>query len=65
MDRVGASFEYTLGTIKSRLGANAIPMQMPIGSEASFKGMVDLMTMQAIMFEDELGKEPKYYRYPG
>jgi len=64
MDRVGASFEYTLGTIKSRLGANAIPMQMPIGSESSFKGMIDLMTMQAIMFDDELGKEPKVIEIP-
>jgi elongation factor G len=64
MDRVGASFEYTLGTIKSRLGANAIPMQMPIGSESSFKGMIDLMTMQAVMFEDELGKEPKIIEIP-
>ncbi len=64
MDRVGASFEYTLGTIKSRLGANAIPMQLPIGIEASFKGMVDLMTMQAVMFDDELGKEPKYQEIP-
>lgn len=64
MDRVGSSFEYTLGTIKARLGANAIPMQMPIGSEAGFKGMVDLMTMQAVMFEDELGKEPKYSEIP-
>ncbi len=64
MDRVGASFDYTLGTIKTRLGANAIPMQMPIGSESSFKGMIDLMTMQAVMFEDELGKEPKYSEIP-
>jgi elongation factor G len=64
MDRVGASFDYTLGTIKSRLGANAIPMQMPIGSEAAFKGMIDLMTMQAVMFEDELGKEPKVSEIP-
>ncbi|MDP3721430.1 MAG: GTP-binding protein, partial [Anaerolineaceae bacterium] len=58
MDRTGSSFEYTLGTIVSRLGANVIPMQLPIGSEANFKGMVDLMTMEAIFFEDELGKEP-------
>lgn len=64
MDRVGASFDYTLGTIKSRLGANAIPMQMPIGSEAGFKGMVDLMAMQAVMFDDELGKEPKVTDIP-
>ena len=42
MDRVGASFEYTIETIKNRLGANPIPMQMPIGSEAAFKGVVDL-----------------------
>ena len=58
MDRTGASFEYTIGTIKSRLGANPIPMQLPIGSESSFKGMIDLLTMQAIFFEDELGKDP-------
>jgi elongation factor G len=64
MDRVGASFDYTLGTIKSRLGANAIPMQMPIGIESNFRGMVDLMTMQAVFFEDDLGKEPKYGEIP-
>ncbi len=64
MDRTGASFEYTLGTIKSRLGANAIPMQMPIGSESGFKGMIDLMTMQAVSFEEELGKDPKYSEIP-
>jgi len=64
MDRIGASFEYTLGTIKSRLGANAIPMQMPIGSESGFKGMIDLLTMQAVSFDEELGKEPKYSEIP-
>jgi len=64
MDRVGASFDYTLSTIKTRLGANAIPMHLPIGTESSFKGMIDLMTMQAVMFEDELGKEPKFSEIP-
>ena len=58
MDRTGASYDYTISTIRSRLGANPISMQLPIGSESSFKGMVDLLTMQAILFEDELGKEP-------
>ena len=58
MDRTGASFEYTIGTIKARLGANPIPMQLPIGSESTFKGMVDLMSMTAVLFEDQLGKEP-------
>ena len=64
MDRIGASFEYTLGTIRDRLGAHVIQMQLPIGSEAGFKGMVDLMTMQAVYFDDELGKEPQVRAIP-
>jgi elongation factor G len=64
MDRTGASYERSLETIKDRLGANPIPMQMPIGSEASFKGVVDLLEMQAIFWEDELGKAPKYMEIP-
>jgi elongation factor G len=64
MDRVGASLDYTIGTIRDRLGANPIQMQMPIGSEAGFKGMIDLMTMQAIYFDDELGKEPRVTDIP-
>jgi elongation factor G len=64
MDRVGASFERTIESIKQRLGANPIAMQIPIGSEASFKGMVDLLTMKAIYFEDELGREPSYAEIP-
>jgi elongation factor G len=58
MDRVGASFERTIDSIKQRLGANPIPMQLPIGSEASFTGVIDLLTRQAIYWEDDLGKEP-------
>jgi elongation factor G len=64
MDRTGASLDYTIGTIRDRLGANPIQMQMPIGSESSFKGMIDLMTMQAVYFDDELGKEPKVSEVP-
>jgi elongation factor G len=64
MDRVGASYEYTVGTIRTRLGANPIEMQLPIGSESSFKGMIDLLSMQAIFFEDELGKEPRMEPIP-
>ena len=64
MDRVGASFERTIETIKQRLGANPIAMQMPIGSEANFKGMIDLLSMKAIYFEDELGREPRYAEIP-
>jgi elongation factor G len=58
MDRVGASYEHTIETIIDRLGANPIPMQLPIGFEATFKGAVDLLTMKAIVWEDDLGKEP-------
>jgi elongation factor G len=58
MDRVGASFERSIESIKQRLGANPIPMQLPIGAEASFKGVVDLVEMKATYWEDELGREP-------
>jgi elongation factor G len=64
MDRTGASYERSLETIRERLGANPIPMQMPIGSEVAFKGVVDLIEMQAIYWEDELGKEPRYAEIP-
>ena len=45
--------------IRERLGANPLPMQLPIGSEGSFKGVVDLLTEKAIIWEDDLGKEPR------
>src|SRR5216683_1396886 len=64
MDRVGASYERTIQTIMDRLGANPIPMQLPIGVEANFKGVVDLLTMQGIIWEDDLGKEPKVVEIP-
>ena len=64
MDRVGASYERSLQSIKDRLGANPISMQMPIGSESAFKGVVDLMEMNAIYWEDELGKEPRVADIP-
>jgi elongation factor G len=58
MDRVGASYERAIGMIRERLGANPIAMQLPIGSEASFKGAVDLLTEIAVTWEDNLGEEP-------
>lgn len=64
MDRVGASFERTIESIRQRLGANPIAMQIPIGEESAFEGVVDLLTMQAITWEDELGREPKYEKIP-
>jgi elongation factor G len=64
MDRVGASFERTIESIKDRLGANPIPMQIPTGFEATFRGVVDLMEQKAILWEDDLGKEPKIVEIP-
>lgn len=64
MDRVGASYDRTIESIIDRLGANPIPMQIPIGFEATFKGVVDLLSMKAIVWEDDLGKEPKVTDVP-
>jgi elongation factor G len=64
MDRTGASYDETIASIVSRLGATPIPMQLPIGSEAGFKGVIDLMTMQAIFWTDNLGKEMNIAEVP-
>lgn len=64
MDRTGASYEYSINSIRERLGANPIAMQMPIGSEASFTGVVDILTQQAVFWEDELGKDPVVREVP-
>ena len=60
MDRVGADFKRTIGMIKDRLGANPIPIQYPIGEESNFRGIVDLLTMQAFFWsEDDSGSRPQ------
>jgi elongation factor G len=64
MDRVGASHEHTVETIRERLGANPIVVQLPIGFEASFKGVVDLLSGQAIIWEEELGTDPQTVDVP-
>jgi elongation factor G len=53
MDKAGANFEYSTSTIVNRLGAKAIPIQIPIGEEAKFAGVVDLVEMKAILWHDE------------
>lgn len=55
MDKIGADFLYSVNTIKDRLGANAVPIQLPIGSEDSFSGIIDLVTMEAEVYGDDLG----------
>jgi elongation factor G len=53
MDKAGANFEYATSTIVNRLGARAIPIQIPIGEEAKFQGVVDLVEMRGIVWHDE------------
>ncbi len=64
MDRVGASYERTIASIRERLGANPIAVQLPIGGEASFKGVVDLIQQKAIMWSDAAGDSPELSDIP-
>ncbi len=57
MDRVGADFDKGVQTMIDRLGAHPVPIQLPIGAEGDFEGVVDLVAMKAIVYKDELGKE--------
>ncbi len=53
MDKTGASFEQCIKDIKERLGAKPVPIQLPIGAETNFKGIIDLVRMKAVVWEDE------------
>jgi len=64
MDRVGASYERSIEMIRHRLGANPIAVQLPIGEEANFRGVVDLINEVAIVWQDDLGKEPLHIPIP-
>ena len=64
MDRVGADFERGVQTMVDRLGAHPVPIQLPIGAEADFRGIVDLVQNQAIIYKDELGKEQEVVDIP-
>ncbi len=57
MDRVGANFLKVYNQIRERLRANAVPIQLPIGAEDEFRGIVDLVRMQANLYMDEIGKD--------
>ncbi len=57
MDKIGASFDFSFATIKSRLGANGIAIQYPIGLGHDHKGLVDLMTQRAYFFEGDKGEK--------
>jgi elongation factor G len=55
MDRVGANFYASVASIRERLGANPVCIQLPIGSESDFKGVVDLVRMESVIYTDDLG----------
>ena len=57
MDKMGADFLYSLGTLHDRLQANAHPIQLPIGSEDTFKGIIDLVEMKAEIYDNDEGTE--------
>ncbi|HYH03811.1 MAG TPA: elongation factor G [Bacillota bacterium] len=57
MDRIGADFFRGVEMIRTRLGANPVPIQLPIGSEDTFKGVIDLVTEKAIIYTDDLGTQ--------
>ncbi|HJS95584.1 MAG TPA: GTP-binding protein, partial [Solirubrobacteraceae bacterium] len=64
MDRIGADFDRGVQTMVDRLGANPVPVQLPIGAEADFRGIIDLIGMKAIVYKDELGKEQEIIDIP-
>jgi elongation factor G len=64
MDRIGADFDRGVQTMIDRLGAHPVPIQLPIGAEADFRGIVDLVANQAIVYKDELGKDVEITEIP-
>ena len=64
MDITGADFYRVVGMIKDRLKANAVPIQLPIGKEMTFRGIIDLMTMEADVYYDDLGKDMRVEEIP-
>jgi elongation factor G len=57
MDRIGADFDRGVQTMVDRLGAHPVPIQLPIGAESEFRGIVDLVENHAILYKDDLGRE--------
>ena len=64
MDIMGADFYRVLDMIKERFNCNAVPIQLPIGSEDTFKGIIDLLNMKAIVYYDDLGKDVREEEIP-
>src|SRR3954452_4148398 len=64
MDRIGADFEGSVQTMIDRLGAKAVPVQLPVGAESDFTGIIDLLGMKAIIYKDDLGKDSEIVDIP-
>ena len=64
MDKMGANFEYSLKTIKDRLGVNAKPIEWPIGAEDQFNGVIDLVTMKAYQYDGKEEEDAKEIEIP-
>ncbi len=65
MDIMGADFYNVLNMMRDRLNSNAVAIQLPIGKEEDFKGIIDLVKMKAIIYKDDLGKDMEYVEIPG
>src|SRR3712207_2764915 len=64
MDRIGANFAQGVQTMIDRLGAHPVPIQLPIGAESEFQGIIDLVTMKAVIYKDDLGKDQEVVEIP-
>src|SRR6476661_852140 len=64
MDRIGADFDQGVQTMIDRLGAHPVPIQLPIGAEGDFRGIVDLVANKAVVYKDELGREQEVVDIP-
>jgi elongation factor G len=64
MDRIGADFARGVQTMIDRLGANPVPIQLPIGAESEFLGIIDLVENHAVIYKDDLGKEQEVVEIP-
>jgi elongation factor G len=64
MDRIGADFQRGVQTMIDRLGAHPVPIQLPIGAEGDFRGIVDLVANNAIVYKDDLGREQEVVEIP-
>ncbi|MCA9674857.1 MAG: elongation factor G [Kofleriaceae bacterium] len=65
LDRIGADYGAVVAEIRERLGANAVPIQLPIGAEDAFEGVIDLVRMRALYFSGELADAPRVEEIPG